>query len=199
MSLVNLNCCPNFSLGTMCTCKGRPATESPPPSLGEPPPSTFVEPLGEFITLIEMEQIHFETLLPSHNEYLYLKIKKNKNILCATGGLLDDLKMEKKDFIGVNLCEVKKNPQLFGDFICPLTTKSLETGTAYQFCFKLGSHERTICCSIYPCTIPGQISSIDCVIRPIINGFRPSLIDKFALLGDDEEDGKSLKWKTTTI
>lgn len=222
---LNLNCCPNFNLGlgNLCSCKGKPETESPPPSPTDPSVpdegevlrpglparartrgGTLIDVLGEPITLIETEQIHFESLLPNHSEYLYLKILKNRSILFADGGLIDDLHMTLDDLIGIDLCSVVKNPELFGGCICPLITKTLEQGTAYQFCFKVGAHERLICCSIYPCSIPGHISSADCVIRPVINGFRPSLIDKFVLPLDDTKslpigDRKTSGWKSNLV
>lgn len=198
---LNLNCCPNFNLGlgSLCSCKGKPETESPlPPTTPIGDEASSMYSLGEPITLIETEQIHFESLLPTHPEYLYLKILKNRVVLCATGGLMDDLQMIDKDFIGVDLCLIGKNTELFGGCICPLVSKTLDQGTAYQFCFKLGSSERLFCCSIYPCSIPGQISSADCVIRPVINGFRPSLIEKFVL--PLQETGKrDGGWKTNIV
>ena len=194
---INLNCCPNFNLGlgSLCSCKDKSETNSPPSS---PQPSipidrshfrsvTPTNVLGEPITLVETDQIHFENLLPNHSEYLYLKILKNVTVLFAIGGLMDDLHMVQEDFLGVNICSIVRNSELFGECICPLVTKTLENGTAYQFCFRLNGYERLICCSIYPCSIPGRISSSDCVIRPVVNGFRPSLIDKFVLPLEDSD------------
>ena len=196
---INFNCCPNLNLGlgSLCSCKEKPRTDSPP--LDNGPHHNLMDTMGEPVTLVETEQIQFENIIPGHMEYLYLKIIKDQTVLCVAGGLLDDFRMTSQDFLGISLCSVVKNQELFGGCICPLVRKALENGTAYQFCFKLGKKERLICCSIYPCSIPGSISSVDCVIRPVVSGFRPSLIDKFVLPLDNSRNrpsNKSIKRKT---
>jgi hypothetical protein len=192
MSL-NLNCCPNLKLGSLCSSK--PRTESPPPEPSQITPVVdYSDPhrLGEPIVLVDNDPVFFETLIPNHREYLYLKILNTYCILCAVGGLLVDLKMKRDDLIDVNLRSLKKNQDLFGDFIYSLVSKTFENKTSYQFCFRLGRNQRILCCSIYLCPIPGHISSVDCVIRPIIKGFKHSLIDKYILsLNSEERDNSS--------
>lgn len=207
---LNLNCCPNFNLGlgSLCSCKDKPRTESPEPINPVPmEPNSGIDAtrdlLREPIVLVENEQIHFESMLPNHTEFLYLKILNDKKILAIAGGLIGDLKMDKDDLIDKDVCSVEKNQELFADFICTLVSRSLENGTAYQFCFKIGSSGRILCCSIYPCSIPGFVSSVDCIIRLVIEGFRPSLIDKFILpLDPDETENQKKqelgrKWRDT--
>lgn len=196
---VNLNCCPNFNLGleSLCSCKKKPETESPSPS-PPPAPGPASTRKDEIIVLVENEQIQFENLVPKHLEYLYLKILKNKKILFAFGKLMDNFGMTDEDFNGIDICSISKYSELFGGCICPLISKTLDQGTAYQFCFKLGSSKRLFCCSIYPCYIPEQISSVDCVIRPVISGFKPSLIEKYVLPLERDNKGSG-GWKIDIV
>ena len=126
------------------------------------------ESLGRVITLTVGESISFDSLLPNHNEYIYLKIKSAGEIIAAEGDFMNDLGMTRADFIGYHLNSIEKNRELFGEYIYPLFIRSIENGSVYQFCFRIDDTQRVVCCSLYPCTIPGAISSIDCVIRPAV-------------------------------
>jgi len=170
---LNFTCCKDFKLTSLICCKN--GNESPPPS---PSPSPSPPPPRKIITLVESDKINFETLLPNHGKYIYLKILANETIVTAAGEFMNDLDMEKEDFIGKNICSIKKNTELFKECICPLFKRSMETGNTYQFCFTLGDNLRMIACNIYPCSIPGYISSADCIIRPVI---LKGNVDRFAI------------------
>ena len=162
---VNFSFCQNVNLGGFVLCKNKPEVDTPSPS---PSVETNFEMLGKAITLVESEHVKFNSLLPDHNEFIFLKILEEGRIIAAEGEFMDDIGMIKEDFMGREVCDIDKNRELFHDYICPLFKKSVETGSMYQFCFKVGINPRVICCSIYPSTMPGKISSVDCVIRPAL-------------------------------
>ena len=151
---LNLSCCQNLNFSKFSFCKNKPKTES----------SSL--PIGKTITLVESDHIKFDSLLPDHKDYILIKILRNEKIVSAEGDFMNDLGMEKSDFIENTLSSLAKNRELFGDFIFPLFKKINETGLMYQFCFKVDNNPRPMCCSLYPCSTPGLIASVDCVIRP---------------------------------
>lgn len=180
---LNLTCCRELNLSSLICCKNEKESPSPSP-VPSPVPSLIPSPvpsLGKMITVIESDKIHFNTLLPDHKEYIYLKILANERIIAAEGEFMDDLDMTKGDFLGRTICDVPRNSELFKECICPLFKRSMETGATYQFCFKIEDSPRLITCNIYPCSIPGFISSADCVIRPAIKGVFGEDMDRFVV------------------
>ena len=165
---LNLSCCQNVKFDKLFCCREK--TETPPST---PEPVVNENTIG--ISLVESKHIKFEHLIPDHKDFIYLKILRDGVIISAEGDFITGMGMSREDLIGKKIKNIEKNRELFGDFIYPLFKKSIETRAMYQFCFKI---TRVICCSIYPCVIPGLVSSVDCVIRPA----RVELdIDKFVV------------------
>lgn len=176
MSL-NLTCCKEFNLTSLICCKQGGKTTSPTPS---PTPSMSFS-LGKVITIVDSPQVKFENLIPSHKEYLYLKILSNYTVISLSGELLDDLDMTISDILGKTICEIKRNGQLFKECICPLLTQSIKTGDIYQFCFTIDATPRIITCTIYPCPTPEGIHSADCIIRPSEKMIDRDDLDRFRI------------------
>ena len=149
MSMVNIKCCDTFSVSKVFfSCKKR-------------------ENDNEELTfeLIESPHKKFEDLIPSSQDYLYLKILKNKKIISVDGNYIKNLLLTKEDLINKKLDSINKCSELFGEYILPLFETSIKNGEAYQFDFKNNNENRIMACSIYPCSIPGAITSVDVVIR----------------------------------
>jgi len=175
----------DIKMGKLSCCGKKEEDDEPDFSVTD-----LEETLGHVITLVDNDRINFDSLFPSHTEYIYMKIVSDEKIVSVSGDLFDDFGLAPEDLLDKNICSIEKNAELFGEFMCPLFRRSIKTGMAFQFCFSLDNEKRLFCCSIYPCPIPGMISSVDCVIRPISRGFKVSDIDRFILPDDENEEEK---------
>ena len=67
---------------------------------------------------------------------------------------------------------------------------SIKKGEAYQFLFNTTQDENPLVCSLYPCSIPGSISSVDIVVRQPQDIIEKSRISDFIL---------KIKWRKSSI
>ena len=165
MSMVNIKCCDTFSISKIFfSCKKKEIDTNE---------LTF--------ELIESPHKKFDDLILSNQDYLYLKILKNKKIISVEGNYIKKLFMTKEDLLNKKLDSINKCSELFGEYILPLFETSIENGEAYQFDFKTSIENKIMACSLYPCSIPGAIASVDVVIRnspPIKNKLK---LDSFVI------------------
>lgn len=179
--VLDFNCCPNFSLGSLCICKNKEKSfETKKISKDEP------------IVLVHNDPIYFTDIIPRHNNFLYLKILEDKKILTIAGDLIYELNMKEKDLKNKNICEIEKNTELFGEFICPLVDSSIKEEIEFQFFFQIGKNIRLFCCSVYTCKASGKILSIDCVIRPVTAGLVPTTVKQFELVPQELDTVKTV-------
>jgi len=164
MSIV-CNICENFNISKLnCICRKNKEDDHICPNEIE-------------FDLIKSEKKRYSELIPNEDNYLYLKIIKNETIIALSGETFLELPFEEKDVINKKLSEIKIYPVFFIDYIRPLFLTSMEKGEAYQFDFRTNITERLLTCSIYPCSMPGAISSCDIVIRyshQVLNSLRIS-------------------------
>jgi hypothetical protein len=166
---LNFKLCENFSISQIICCRRKKKKKNEE------------DILGKSVTLMDLETIMFDSLLPSHNEYLYLKILENGVIISVEGDFMSDIDMEKTDFIGKNISSLEKNTELFRTYITPIFKRVLERNIPYQVCFKLNSQARVFCCTIHPCTVFNSVSSVDCIVRPAVFSVSKDEIDQFAI------------------
>lgn len=114
--------------------------------------------------LIKTKHKKYPKLVPSHHDYIFLKVLNNHEIISVVGDLLKFFKLKTKDLMGKTLDSVSKCQPLFSDFILPLFESCLTNVSAYQFDFEVLN--KKFSCSLYPCYIPDDIASVDIVIRP---------------------------------
>jgi hypothetical protein len=119
----------------------------------------------EDFELLKTNKKKFNNLVPSHDEYLFIKILNDGRIISIVGGLGKFFSMNSKNFLNKKLSDVKKNHILFNDFIEPLFNACIPEASAYQFDFM--TKDKKFSCSLYPCLMPGELSSVDIVIRPL--------------------------------
>ena len=127
------------------------------------------------------EHYSFDNVIPESDNYLFAKIDKNEKIISLEGGYIKKLGVNKKKMLGKYLYEIRKNNQLFLDFIKPLYEYSIKKGEAYQFTFNTNRDEVPLICSLYPCCIPGCTSSVDVVIRRREVVFRKESLSDFVI------------------
>lgn len=152
MSIV-CNICENFNISKFnCNCRRSSEPEHICPNEVE-------------FELIKTDQTKYSDLIPNGDNYLYLKIIKNETIIALSGETFLEMPIQEEDIVGKKLTELKIYPVFFMDYIRPLFLNSLDKGEAYQFDFRTNITERLLTCSIYPCSMPGSISSSDIVIR----------------------------------
>jgi len=153
MSIV-CNLCQNFTISKLsCGCSKQKEND------GEINPSEV-----EF-TLIETKRISYTELIPNNDNYTYLKILKDEKIVAISGEFLLEMPLKKEEILDKKLYEINIYPVFFIDYIRPLFLNAIDKGEAYQFAFHTNITSRNITCSIYPCSLPGNISSCDVVIR----------------------------------
>lgn len=130
--------------------------------------------------LIKTKQKKYTNLIPKKEDYIFLKVLHGGEIISAVGKLLNLFKLKQQDLINKNLEDVSKCQVLFSDYIEPLFYSCLDNGVAYQFDFKIKN--KYFSCSLYPCSLPDEISSVDIVIRPSHNTEVETNTDKFILI-----------------
>lgn len=150
MTTCNFKLCDNFRISRLIfNCNGRRNTED-----------------LEFHLLNQDEKKYsFSNILPESNNYLYLKIDKNGKVISIEGDYMKKFKLKRQKIIKKYLEEIDTVPQFFIDFVKPLQEMSIEKGEAYQFLFNSNHDENPLVCSLYPCSIPGHVSSVDVVVR----------------------------------
>lgn len=148
MSTVNFSLCNNFKISKIfCFCGKEKRKDL------------------QFELVKQNDILGFHNLLPESDNYLYIKVDKYEKVISVEGEYLKKFRMKRSDIINNYIYKISKNKIFFLDFIKPLLEVSLEKGEAYQFTFKLNTEEQNLICSIYPCCIPGGVTSADIVIR----------------------------------
>lgn len=115
------------------------------------------------IVLVKSDNIYkFRDLIPSHKEYMYLKVLTNGKILIAKGNILKSIfklkNIEKKSIHDINI-------EFFNDYLNNLMGIVKEEHSAYQFNFQYKTELTMYSCSIYPCMVYEDCKSFDIVIR----------------------------------
>ena len=173
MSIV-CNLCQNFTISKLsCGCSKRKEND------GEINPSEV-----EF-TLIETKKISYSELIPNNDNYTYLKILKDETIVAISGEFLLEMPLKNEDILNKKIYEIDIYPVFFIDYIRPLFLIAIDKGEAYQFAFRTNITTRNITCSIYPCSLPGSISSCDVVIRYNHHVISSKSISNFAFTRND--------------
>ena len=116
-------------------------------------------------SLISNEEKKYTNLIPNNKEYIFLKILENREIIAVSGDLINQFGLKPKDLLTKKIQEIEKCKELINDYIGELFDSCLEEGEAYEFDFSTNIHSNIFTCSMYPCSIPGRISSVDVVIR----------------------------------
>lgn len=152
MSIV-CNICENFKISKLiCNCKDNREED-------------YIGSKDIEFYLLHSEQIKFNDLIPNNEIYLYFKIIKDETIISFAGESFIEIPLQEDDLLNKKLTDIKIYPVFFQDYIRPLFFNSIEKGEAYQFEFKTNMTERKLSCNLYPCSIPGMVSSCDIVIR----------------------------------
>lgn len=168
MSIV-CNICENFNISKLnCNCRKNNEPE-------------HICPHEVEFELIKSEQKRYSELIPTDDNYLYLKIIKNETVIALSGETFLEMPFEESDILNKKISEIKIYPVFFIDYIKPLFLTSMEKGEAYQFDFRTNITERLLTCSLYPCSMPGAISSCDIVIRYAHQAISRTRISEFAL------------------
>ena len=149
MSTFNISLCNNFKISKIFFFCGRNKESSD----------------LEFELIKQDENLGFHNLLPESDNYLYMKVDKYEKVIAVEGEYLKKFKMKRCDILNEYIYNIRKNQIFFLDFIKPLLEMSLEKGEAYQFMFKINTEKQNLVCSLYPCYIPDNITSVDIVIR----------------------------------
>ena len=113
--------------------------------------------------LIKTKHKKYKQLVPKNNNYIYLKVLDTGEIISILGGLLPFFNLKSKYLLKKQLGAVDKCTVLFSEFISPLYESCLEKNLAYQFDFELKN--KRFSCSLYPCSIGDEITSVDIAIR----------------------------------
>ena len=127
------------------------------------------------------KQYKFTSLIPDSDSYLYIKIDNRDKIVALEGGYVKRYKIKRKRFLNKKLSEIEFCEDFLLNYIKPLHEKSIKDGLAYQFLFTSTCHEKTHVCSIYPCSVPGSVSSTDVVIREPVEVFNSEELESFIL------------------
>lgn len=154
MSVV-CNICENFKISKLaCICKNNKEED-------EISPSTEIE----FYLLAGGDKRKFNDLIPSNDNYLFFKINNDETVISISGESFIEMPLNKEDILNKKLKNIEIYHIFFQDYIRPLFLNSIIKGEAYQFDFKTNITSKKMSCCIYPCSIPGMISSCDVVIR----------------------------------
>ena len=113
--------------------------------------------------LIKTKHKKYKQLVPKHTDYIFLKILDTGEIISVVGKLLSFFNLKSKHLLHKFINDIDKCSSLFSEFISPLFDSCLEKNLAYQFDFELKN--KRFSCSLYPCSIPDEITSVDIVIR----------------------------------
>jgi hypothetical protein len=148
MPCIKVNICPNFKIGKIkfnfCTEKKEQFTEAD-------------------FKLIKTKHKKYKQLVPKNNNYIYLKVLDTGEIISVIGHLLPFFNLKSIHLLKKHLNDIDKCAALFSEFIHPLYESCLEKNLAYQFDFELKT--KRFSCSLYPCSVAEEITSVDIVIR----------------------------------
>jgi hypothetical protein len=115
------------------------------------------------IILVRSDNIFkFKNFIPSHQEYMYLKILNTGRILISRGNYLKAI-FKLKNIENKNINDIKR--EFFNDYLNSLLDKVKEEHTAYQFNFQYKEDITLYSCSIYPCMVYDDCKSFDVIIR----------------------------------
>lgn len=131
--------------------------------------------------LIHSEPKKYDNLIPANEDYIYFKILNNNKIISFEGENFKEMPLKKNDVIGKKIEEIKKYPDFFMDYLLPLFISSVKEKEAYQIYFSTSINSRMLTCNIYPCSIPGIVSSCDVVIRYAHHVFSNDTLKGFRL------------------
>jgi len=174
MSLI-CNICENFNISKLvCNCKNKR-------EIDDNITSSDVE-----FSLLKSEKRKFSELIPNNDSYLFFKIDKDEIIISASCNNLLEMPMLEEDILGKKILDIDIYTIFFQEYIRPLFLNSMEKGEAYQFEFKTNITDKKLVCSIYPCSIPGMISSCDVVIRYNHDTISRERLADFAIKPDGE-------------
>lgn len=115
--------------------------------------------------LVSNEEKKYHNLIPANDKYIYLKILDTTEIIAVGGELLSIFNLTSKDLINMKTDEITKCKDFFNDYLTPLIRSCIDDGEAYEFDFSTNIHSHIFTCSLYPCSIPEKINSVDIVIR----------------------------------
>jgi hypothetical protein len=153
MSIV-CNICENFNISKLvCSCKNNKENDN------------IIHSDEVEFSLLHSEKRKFDDLIPSNDNYLFFKINKDETIISASGDAFIEMPLTEEEILNIKLKNIKVYTIFFQDYVRPLFLNSIEKGEAYQFQFKTNITDKKLICSIYPCSMPGTISSCDIVIR----------------------------------
>jgi len=152
MSIV-CNICENFKISKLiCNCKNNKEED-------------IIQSEEIEFSLLPSDKRKFDDLIPTNDNYLFFKINKDETIISASGEAFLEMPFVEEDILNKKLRYIEIYPIFFQDYIRPLFLNSIKKGEAYQFDFKTNITNKKLICSIYPCSMPGIISSCDIVIR----------------------------------
>ena len=115
------------------------------------------------IILVRSDNIFkFKNFIPSHQEYMYLKILNTGRILISRGNYLKTI-FKLKNIENKNINDIKR--EFFNDYLNSLLDKVKDEHTAYQFNFQYKEDITLYSCSIYPCMVYDDCKSFDVIIR----------------------------------
>ena len=115
------------------------------------------------IILVRSDNIFkFKNFIPSHQEYMYLKILNTGRILISRGNYLKAI-FKLKNIENKNINDIKR--EFFNDYLNSLLDKVKDEHTAYQFNFQYKEDITLYSCSIYPCMVYDDCKSFDVIIR----------------------------------
>ena len=115
------------------------------------------------IILVKSDNIFkFKDLIPTSDEYMYLKVLNTGRIIICKGKFLRSIfklkNLEKKSIYDIKI-------EFFSDYLNALFDKVKEEHIAYQFNFQYKDNITLYSCSIYPCMVYDDCKSFDVVIR----------------------------------
>lgn len=147
------NICQNFKIGKLiCNCKSNNEHDT-------------INPRDVDFELIKSNQIKFDNLIPSNDDYLFFKINSDETIISVAGNGFEEMPLKNEDILNKKLKHLTIYKIFFQDYIRPLFMDSINKGEAFQFEFLTNITDRKFICSLYPCSMPNVISSCDVVIR----------------------------------
>lgn len=120
----------------------------------------------------------FIDLLPTTEDYMYMKVLSNGKIISVKGKYLWKIFRLTKRSVK-NKAVVDINREFFNEYLATLLQKVKEESSAYQFGFQHKDDLEVILCSIYPCMVYEDCQSFDIVIRKIGSRSRSEELKQF--------------------
>ena len=195
---VVFKCCDNFNISKMlfsCKGKGKGKGEGKNKNKNKNKNNkrdSFCEEEDACVfNLVKSEHTTFKDFIPpTSKNYMYLKILSSGKIISMSGDYYKKLLMKPEEIINKKISSLTTGKTLFVDFITPLFEACVKNSEAYQFNFKCSDNGKTMSCSLYPCPIPGSISSVDVVIRN--NKEALNIVDPNDFIINNETKGRKM-------